>query len=309
VSAYVKISDGCDHRCSFCAIPLIKGHYEVVPPAQVLAAAHAALARGARELVLVGQDTSRYRIEGWGGLERLLAELGALEPAPAWLRLLYLQPENVDERLLAALAAHAVPYLDVPFQHASGRVLAAMGRRGDGEAHLALLERARRALPGVAVRSTFIVGHPGETESDFEKLVAFVREPASPSRASSPSTPRRGRRPPRCPAAARRGDGGARCPLGRGDRGRRGAVLGSAGRPPRRGARRARLPRRGEALGRVATQAPDVDGRTLLRGGRLRRGDLVAAEVTQTLGFDLAAAAVPRATARRSPARRREERR
>ena len=176
VSAYVKISDGCDRRCSFCAIPLIKGDYETVAAAEVLRTARAALAAGARELVLVGQDTSRWAQPGWGGMSRLLGELAALEPAPDWLRLLYLQPDGIDDELLEALAAHAVPYVDVPLQHASGAVLRRMRRSGDGAAHLALLERVRAVLPGAAVRSTFIAGFPGETDAEFEELVAFVRD-------------------------------------------------------------------------------------------------------------------------------------
>ncbi len=175
VSAYVKISDGCDRRCAFCAIPLIKGDYEAVAAAEVLRSARAALAAGARELVLVGQDTSRWAQPGWGGVDRLLGELATLEPAPLWLRLLYLQPEGIDDGLLEALAAHAVPYVDVPLQHASGAVLRRMRRSGDGAAHLALLDRVRATLPGAAVRSTFITGFPGETDAEFEELVAFVR--------------------------------------------------------------------------------------------------------------------------------------
>ena len=171
----MKISDGCDRRCSFCAIPLIKGDYETVAAAEVLRSARAALAAGARELVLVGQDTSRWAQPGWGGVSRLLGELAALEPAPLWLRLLYLQPEGIDDGLLEALAAHAVPYVDVPLQHASGAVLRRMRRSGDGAAHLALLDRVRATLPGAAVRSTFITGFPGETDAEFEELVAFVR--------------------------------------------------------------------------------------------------------------------------------------
>ena len=176
VSAYLKISDGCDRRCSFCAIPLIKGDYETVPVAEILRAARAQLAAGARELVLVGQDTSRWAQRGWGGASRLLAELAALEPAPAWLRLLYLQPDGVTDELLEAIAAHAVPYVDVPLQHASGAVLRRMRRSGDGAAHLELIARVRAALPGVAVRSTFITGFPGETDAEFEELEDFVRE-------------------------------------------------------------------------------------------------------------------------------------
>ncbi len=308
VSAYVKVSDGCDRRCSFCAIPLIKGRYELVPPAAVVAAARAALSRGARELVLVGQDTSRYSVAGWGGLERLLAALAALEPAPAWLRLLYLQPENVDERLLGSLAAHAVPYLDVPFQHASRRILKAMGRQGDGEAHLALLERARLILPGVAVRSTFIAGFPGETEADFDELLAFVREAGLAVGGVFVFDPQEGTpaatlpgRPPAEVAAGRAAALAAAieraaAPFWEAQVGRRVEVL------VERGCRAG-----GEALGRVAAQAPDIDGRTYVSGGRMRRGDLVEAMVTQTLGFDLAAAAAPRATAGVAAVRRLKE--
>ena len=176
VSAYVKISDGCDRRCSFCAIPLIKGDYETVPAAEILRAARAQLAAGARELVLVGQDTSRWAQPGWGGAGRLLAELKELEPAPVWLRLLYLQPDGITDEFLGAIAAHAVPYVDIPLQHASGAVLRRMERSGDGAAHLALIARVRAALPGVAVRSTFITGFPGETDAEFEELEDFVRE-------------------------------------------------------------------------------------------------------------------------------------
>ena len=176
VSAYVKVSDGCDRRCSFCAIPLIKGDYETVEAAEVLRTARAAVAAGARELVLVGQDTSRWAQPGWGGMSRLLGELAALEPAPDWLRLLYLQPDGIDDGLLEALAAHAVPYVDVPLQHASGAVLRRMRRSGDGAAHLALLDRIRAVLPGAAVRSTFIAGFPGETDAEFDELVGFVHD-------------------------------------------------------------------------------------------------------------------------------------
>ena len=108
-------------------------------------------------------------------MDRLLAELKALEPAPLWLRLLYLQPDGIDDALLQAMAGHAVPYIDVPLQHASGAVLRRMRRSGDGEAFLALLDRVRAVLPGAAVRSTFIAGFPGETDEEFEELVSFVR--------------------------------------------------------------------------------------------------------------------------------------
>jgi ribosomal protein S12 methylthiotransferase len=293
VHAYVKVSDGCDRRCAFCAIPLIKGDYETVPADDVLRAAQAALAAGARELVLVGQDTSRWAQPGWGGLERLLAELRALEPAPLWLRLLYLQPDGVDDALLEALAAHAVPYVDIPLQHASGAVLRRMRRSGDGAAYLGLLARVRTALPGVAVRSTFITGFPGETDEEFDELVAFVREAGLAAAGvfvydEQEGTPAAGL-PSQVPPA-----------LAFARAARLGEVIDQVaaehwqrlvGRPVEvlleQGTRRPG----GVATGRIAHQAPDVDGRTFVRGTRGRRGELVHAVVTGTLGYDVEAVA------------------
>jgi ribosomal protein S12 methylthiotransferase len=289
VATYVKVSDGCDRRCAFCAIPLIKGGYETVAAAEVLRAARAALAAGARELVLVGQDTSRWAQPGWGGLDRLLAELEALEPAPVWLRLLYLQPDGVDDALLQTLAAHAVPYVDIPLQHASGAVLRRMRRRGDGEAHLALLARVRGVLPGAAVRSTFISGFPGETDEEFDELLAFVREAGLAAagvfpfdaQEGTPAAGAPGQVPPALALerAARLGEliDETAAPYWQALQGRRVDVL------VERGTRRPD----GLALGRLALQAPDVDGRALLRGRAVRRGQLVPARAVGALGYDV----------------------
>ncbi|HJW75867.1 MAG TPA: radical SAM protein, partial [Thermoleophilia bacterium] len=234
-------------------------------------------------------------------LERLLGELAALEPAPAWLRLLYLQPENVGKALLAALAEHAVRYLDVPFQHASARVLAAMQRWGDAEVYLALLERARLALPGVAVRSTFIAGFPGESDADFEELLSFVREAGLAVAGVFPFDPQEGTAAAALPGRLSRAETAARAaalaeaiesaaaPFWEGQVGRCVEVL------VERGCRAD-----GEALGRTSVQAPDIDGRTYLTGDRFRRGELIAAEVTQVLGFDLVASAAASADATRA---------
>ena len=289
VSSYVKISDGCDRRCAFCAIPLIKGGYEAVPAVEVLRAAAAALSAGAKELVLVGQDTSRWAQPGWGGLGRLLAELDALEPAPIWLRLLYLQPDGIDTALLEALERHAVPYVDVPLQHASGAVLRRMRRSGDGGRFLDLLARIRAALPGSAVRSTFIAGFPGETDEEHEELVAFVREAGLAAAGVFVYDPQEGTAgaalPDRVPRelaferAARLGEAidAVAAAYWQGLRGRRVEVL------VERGTRRAD----GVAVGRLAVQAPDIDGRALLRGRAVRRGQLVPALAVEALGYDV----------------------
>ncbi len=295
VASYLKISDGCDRRCTFCAIPLIKGDYETVAPAEILRAARAALAAGARELVLVGQDTSRWRQPGWGGVRRLLGELAALDPAPVWLRLLYLQPEGIDDELLEALAEHAVPYVDVPLQHASRDVLRRMGRGGDGDTYLSLLERVRAALPGVAVRSTFIAGFPGETDADHEELTAFVHAAGLAAAGVFVYDAQEG-----TAAATMRDQVPAALAF------ERAASLGEV--IDERAARfwagligdridvlveRGTAVADGIAVGRNALQAPDIDGRTLVRGARCRRGDLVRAMAVETVGYDVEAVAKP----------------
>ena len=293
VSSYVKISDGCDRRCSFCAIPLIKGDYETVPADEVLRSARAALTAGARELVLVGQDTSRWAQPGWGGASRLLAELAALEPAPVWLRLLYLQPEGIDNELLEALAAHAVPYADVPLQHASGAVLRRMRRSGDGAAHLALLSRVRAILPGVAVRSTFITGFPGETDAEFEELVAFVRAAGLAVAGVFVYDEQDGTAASGMPGAVPHELALERAAhLGQViDREAERFWSDLSGRSVdvlvEQGASRPG----GVASGRIALQAPDVDGRTILTGASTRRGDIVPAVVRDSLGYDVEAVA------------------
>jgi ribosomal protein S12 methylthiotransferase len=174
--AYLKISDGCDEGCTFCAIPGIKGAYRAVGLEAVLREADACLAEGARELVLVGQDTAVWR-NGAVDLAALLDELAGDERV-SWLRLMYLQPQHITELFLERIACQpkVCRYLDLPFQHSHRDILRRMGRAGDADSYLDLLQRARRALPGVAVRSAFVVGFPGETEAHFEHLLEFVRE-------------------------------------------------------------------------------------------------------------------------------------
>jgi ribosomal protein S12 methylthiotransferase len=292
VHAYVKVSDGCDRRCAFCAIPLIKGDYETEAPAHILGVARDAVARGARELVLVGQDVSRWSVPAYGDVGRLLADLSGL--GADWLRLLYLQPEGVSDALLEAVARHAVPYLDVPLQHASATVLRRMGRSGDGRAYLGLLESARAVLPGVAVRSTFIVGFPGETDEQFEELVDFVEEARFAVAGVFVFDPQEGTRAAAMPEqvpqevkigrAARLGEAIDRAarPFWTAHVGREADVLITEG--ARGGGR--------PAVGRIAVQAPDVDGVTTLPGASVRRGSLVRARVLDAAGFDLIAETV-----------------
>jgi ribosomal protein S12 methylthiotransferase len=171
--SYIKISEGCSHNCSYCAIPLIRGHQMSYPVELVLDEARREAARGARELVIVAQDISAYRWEGLG-LPELARALGRIDGIE-WIRLMYCHPDHLDDRIVESLLADkVVPYIDIPFQHASGRILRSMGRRGGAGEYLALVERLRGRVPEVRIRSTFIVGYPGETDADFEDLTNFL---------------------------------------------------------------------------------------------------------------------------------------
>ncbi len=174
--AYVKISEGCSHHCSYCAIPLIRGEHRSYDRNAVLDDAKRAVRGGARELILIAQDITRYRWQETGlpELVNLLSDIDGAE----WIRLMYCHPDFIDDTLISVMAENekVTRYLDVPFQHASGRILASMGRRGDGDAYLSLVAKLRERVPGIRIRSTFMVGYPGETDGDFRELVQFVQE-------------------------------------------------------------------------------------------------------------------------------------
>ncbi|RPJ60958.1 MAG: 30S ribosomal protein S12 methylthiotransferase RimO, partial [Acidobacteria bacterium] len=177
-TAYVKIAEGCDHPCSFCAIPKMRGLFRSRPLDSILMEARDLAARGVKEINLVGQDTTMY---GWDwdcktGLAHLLRELGKIEGLQ-WVRFLYAYPNNIYPELLQAIAdtENACKYIDVPLQHVSGQVLKRMKRGGNRHSLQKLLERIRKTVPGVAIRTTMIVGFPGETEADFRELYDFVK--------------------------------------------------------------------------------------------------------------------------------------
>jgi ribosomal protein S12 methylthiotransferase len=177
-TAYIKINEGCDHPCTFCVIPQLRGKFRSRRFESVVREAENLAAAGAREISLIGQDTTFYG-EDLGlrdGLATLLESLAQIEDL-YWIRFLYCYPNRITPRLLETMAAHErlAKYLDVPLQHASRRVLARMKRGSHGEAFLKLLARARRTVPGVSIRTSFIVGFPGETEKDFRELCDFVR--------------------------------------------------------------------------------------------------------------------------------------
>ncbi len=177
-SAYIKIAEGCDHPCSFCIIPQLRGKFRSRRIGSILAEAQNLIAQGVREITLIGQDTTCYG-EDLGLAEGLSQLLDALAPLPGlkWLRFLYTYPNKVTTRLLETIARHPniAKYLDVPLQHASRAVLKSMKRGGSGDIFLRLIEKARAIVPGIVIRTSFIVGFPGETEADFQILCDFIQ--------------------------------------------------------------------------------------------------------------------------------------
>ncbi len=178
-TAYVKIAEGCDNRCAFCAIPLIRGRYISRTVEDICAEVHALVGQGVKEINLIAQDTTNYGHDLYGkpSLARLLKEI-VKEPKLKWVRILYCYPRFFTDELIETIAAEPkiCNYVDLPLQHAHDAVLKRM-RRPDTRAEIeALLERIRKGIPGVAIRSTFIVGYPGETEEEFETLKNFLLE-------------------------------------------------------------------------------------------------------------------------------------
>ena len=173
--AYLKIAEGCDHHCTFCIIPDLRGRLVSRPADAVLKEAQNLVKLGVKELLVVSQDTSAYGADrGARGIHELARELGKLD---AWVRLHYVYPyPDVDDLIPLMAEGRILPYLDIPLQHASPRILKAMRRPGNRERTLERIRRWREICPDLALRSTFIVGFPGETEADFEELLAFIEE-------------------------------------------------------------------------------------------------------------------------------------
>jgi ribosomal protein S12 methylthiotransferase len=295
---YLKLSEGCDRRCSFCAIPSIRGGLRSAPMDAVVAEAVSLVQDGARELCLVAQDLTAYGRD-LGARDALLKLLDALEsslPRDIWLRLLYLQPDGVDKKLLErAASGRVLPYLDIPIQHASGNVLSLMNRPGSYEDLLGKFKLAREIRPDFALRVTCMVGFPGETGEDFDVLLRFLDE-ARPDRAGAfIFSPEEG-----TPAADLPRQVDSRTKRSRLNKlmalqeeislsrqelflGRTIDVMIDAARG-------------GTAEGRSFREAPEVDGLIEIREARgdLRPGDVIRAVVTGALEHDMIAVEAPR---------------
>jgi ribosomal protein S12 methylthiotransferase len=306
--AYLKISEGCNHRCTFCIIPSMRGDLVSRPIGDVLSEARRLFESGVRELLVVSQDTSaygvdvKYRTGFWNGqpvktrLLELCEKLGELaEPHGAWVRLHYVYPyPHVDDVLPLMAAGRVLPYLDVPFQHSHPEVLRRMRRPASGERNLERLQRWREACPELVVRSTFIAGFPGETEAEFEHLLQFVQGAGIDRAGCFAYSPVQG-------AAANDLPGSLPAALREERRARFMAVAESvsASRLQRRvGATMQVLvdhaPARGRqgGVGRSYADAPEIDGSVRLLAPRkasktLRVGEFTRARIVATEGHDL----------------------
>ncbi len=293
--AYVKVSEGCDHPCTFCSIPLARGGQVSRPAENILAEVRSLAAQGTREITLIAQDLTRYGqdLGVSDGLSDLLERIDGEGTVP-WVRLLYAYPTLVTDSLLSVMAKSrtVLPYLDIPLQHVEERILGTMKRPGSVDFMKRLVDRVRTALPGVTLRTTFITGFPGETEKEFETLMKFVewarfdhvgvfafsREEGTPSYSLPDQVPHRVR-------MRRRKDLMALC--------------GSISLEKNRALEGTVQPVLIEGLseqsdlvlsGRIRGMAPDgIDGEVLVLSGQGRPGEIVDCRIVKARPYDLEA--------------------
>jgi len=296
--AYLKVSEGCDRLCTFCAIPYMRGKHVTKPIEAVVAEARELAADGVRELNLVAQDMTYYGLDLYGRtrLADLLREVGEVEGID-WIRILYNYPQHFSDELYETLAStpKVIPYLDMPIQHINDRMLRAMNRRHTRAETETIVARLRATIPNLVLRTTFIVGFPGETEAEFEELLAYVEaskferlgvfpysfEPDTPAARIAGHLPDevRNQRRDRIMAAQQP----IAFEFNRSLIGRDLDVLIDS-------------PVDGRAdlwVGRTYADAPDVDGLTYVQGRNLEAGDLVAATIVAAEGYDTVARAAP----------------
>jgi ribosomal protein S12 methylthiotransferase len=289
--AYVKVAEGCSNRCTYCTIPSIRGRRRSRPPQDILDEVAALAQRGVREVTLVAQDTSAYGadLRPRTTLAGLLENLGAQAAGPDWVRLLYLHPARVDTRLIAAMTAggRILPYFDLPVQHASRQVLGAMGRGYDAARLLRLIEKIRQRCPEAVLRTSLMVGFPGEGAREFGELVAFVRQAAFDHLGCFVFSPEEGTpaatlRPRVSRKVAERRKAEVMALQAEISRSRNEALVGRV------------LPvlveeaRRDSFVGRAARHAPEIDGQVLGKG-RAGAGQIVPVRVTAASDYDLVA--------------------
>ena len=294
--AYLRIAEGCDRTCSFCTIPSIRGPYRSKPIEQVLAEAERLIETGVKELVIVAQDTSYYGFDLYGKprLAELLARLDSL-PGLAWIRLMYLYPTHITEELIGAIASlpRVLPYLDLPLQHIDDTVLRRMRRAVTRAQIEKLLDRLRQAIDGLVLRTTFIVGFPGETKQQFNALLRFTQqqrferlgvfcysdEPGTPAATLDGKVPQQtiNRRRQRLMAAQQQ----VAFAFSQSQVGKQLEVIIDATMPDAENA----------YLGRTWADAPEIDAAVYITGQDLQVGQIVRAEIVAARGYDLIAVA------------------
>jgi ribosomal protein S12 methylthiotransferase len=292
--AYVKISEGCDYTCSFCIIPTLRGRHRSRTVEDIVAEAKTLAARGVREIVLVAQDSTRYGLDHGvrDGLAYLLRRLGRIDGL-RWIRVMYAYPATLTDPILDAMASEekVVKYVDIPLQHASESVLRRMKRPTGRGNLLGMIERIRERVPGVAIRTSFIVGFPGETEADFETLLRFVEDARFDNVGvftySDEENTTSFDLPDRVPARTKET--------------RRRKLMSLQKRISAR-KNKARVGERLTVLvegahpdsdlllrGRTASQAPEIDGQVIVNDGTADPGTFVTCEVTEAHPYDLVA--------------------
>lgn len=290
--AYLRIADGCDNRCTYCAIPGIRGPFRSRKMETLVQEARELVQNGVKELTLVAQDTTLYGKDLYGEskLPQLLEQLCAIDGLE-WIRLLYCYPEHISEELLDVMARQPkiAKYMDIPLQHASGRVLHTMNRPGDAQSLTALMERIRKKVPGIVLRTTVMVGFPGETEDDFEQLCAFLKKVKFEKLGCFIFSPEEGTPAERLPDRVPRRVSSHRQELVMDLQNRISEkhLQSQIGREIRVMAesydRYA-----GCWFGRSEADAPDIDGKVFFQSKTpLRPGDMVAVEITDCMDYDL----------------------
>ncbi|MGE5856466.1 MAG: MiaB/RimO family radical SAM methylthiotransferase, partial [Syntrophaceae bacterium] len=289
---YLKIAEGCSNCCAYCVIPSIRGPFRSRPMADVVAEAERLAAEGTRELILIAQDTTAWGrdLRGRPTLNGLLKRLCAVE-GPRWIRLLYAYPKNITAELLSTMAAEekVCRYLDIPVQHISDRILRSMNRKGTSAFIRKKIAEIREVVPDIALRTSLIVGFPGETEEQFESLLRFVQETRFESLGVFTYSPEEGTEAARMPGQVPEEEKVRRQGLimeaqsaisDEINLGRAGAVeeVLIEGKTDR-----ADFP----FWGRTRFQAPEIDGITYVTGQNLQPGDLIRCRITGAALYDL----------------------
>ncbi len=291
--AYLRLGDGCEHKCAFCTIPRIRGRFRSRPLEDILTEAQRLADAGVREINLVAQDLCSYgRDLGDGSsLEAVLpglASIGAL----SWIRLLYLSPDTLDNSLIQAVASipKVLPYFDLPFQHIADPVLKAMGRRRGGAELRQLLRHIRQALPSAVLRTTLLVGHPGEGEQEFTELLEFVQQSGFDHLGCFAYQPEAGTRSARLAAPpAKLGQARRRQIMAAQKRVSRARLKALVGRELPLLVLGPHPDSELLGLGRLAAQAPEVDGEVIITGGQAQPGSIANCRVTKAHAYDLEA--------------------